>query len=174
MKKLIITEEERSRILGMHQSATARQYLMEDQTQLNKVQSYINSTVQEMNKLISDTAKQQQKTLPTIKIKNSPKEQTVTATDGTTTKVTIDNYYFELEGAKQGSSAPINIDLNNVTDPSRYGIFQKSWIGSLSNQNWLMNIDRSLVAGLQSISKKYLDSSMQLLGNKPSVQPQKP
>jgi hypothetical protein len=29
MKNLIITEEERSRILGMHQSATARQYLME-------------------------------------------------------------------------------------------------------------------------------------------------
>jgi hypothetical protein len=31
MKKFIITEEERSRILGMHQSATARQYLMEDE-----------------------------------------------------------------------------------------------------------------------------------------------
>ena len=30
MKNLIITEEERSRILGMHQSATARQYLNED------------------------------------------------------------------------------------------------------------------------------------------------
>jgi len=30
MKKLIITEEERSRILGMHQNATSRQYLMED------------------------------------------------------------------------------------------------------------------------------------------------
>jgi|688.fasta_scaffold390023_2 hypothetical protein len=30
MKKFIITEEERSRILGMHQSATARQYLMEE------------------------------------------------------------------------------------------------------------------------------------------------
>jgi hypothetical protein len=29
MKKLIITEEERSRILGMHQSTTVRQYLME-------------------------------------------------------------------------------------------------------------------------------------------------
>jgi len=29
MKKFIITEEERSRILGMHKSATSRQYLME-------------------------------------------------------------------------------------------------------------------------------------------------
>jgi hypothetical protein len=29
MKKFIITEDEKSRILGMHQSATARQYLME-------------------------------------------------------------------------------------------------------------------------------------------------
>jgi hypothetical protein len=29
MKSLIITEEEKSRILGMHQSATSRQYLME-------------------------------------------------------------------------------------------------------------------------------------------------
>ena len=31
MKNLIITEEEKSRILGMHQSATARQYLMEEE-----------------------------------------------------------------------------------------------------------------------------------------------
>ncbi len=30
MKKFIITEEERSRILGMHQSATSKQYLKEE------------------------------------------------------------------------------------------------------------------------------------------------
>ena len=34
MKKFIITEEERSRILGMHQSATARQYLNEDDSSI--------------------------------------------------------------------------------------------------------------------------------------------
>ena len=37
MKKFIITEEERSRILGMHKSATSRQYLMEGFTAPNGI-----------------------------------------------------------------------------------------------------------------------------------------
>lgn len=34
MKKFIITEEERSRILGMHKKSTSRHYLMEQETQV--------------------------------------------------------------------------------------------------------------------------------------------
>lgn len=45
MDKFIITEEERSRIIGMHQSATARQYLTEENEQGNS-QSGVDLLVQ--------------------------------------------------------------------------------------------------------------------------------
>jgi hypothetical protein len=45
MKKFIITEDEKSRILGMHQNATSRQYLMEENEQGNN-QSGIDLLVQ--------------------------------------------------------------------------------------------------------------------------------
>lgn len=51
MKSLIITEEEKSRILGMHKSATARQYLMEAAITgvaldlINKINNYLNQTI---------------------------------------------------------------------------------------------------------------------------------
>jgi hypothetical protein len=53
MNRLIITEEERSRILGMHKSATSRQYLTEDQAKddaslnyiVNAVANYINGVI---------------------------------------------------------------------------------------------------------------------------------
>ena len=52
MKRLIITEDEKSRILGMHKSATARQYLMEEDfkggltyTLLNQLNNYLNSLI---------------------------------------------------------------------------------------------------------------------------------
>jgi hypothetical protein len=42
MKKFIITEEERSRILGMHQSATSKQYLKEDGPSDAEWMAYVN------------------------------------------------------------------------------------------------------------------------------------
>lgn len=52
MKSLIITEEEKSRILGMHKSATARQYLMEEDftggltyTLMNQLNTYLNGMI---------------------------------------------------------------------------------------------------------------------------------
>ena len=176
MKKIIrLTESDLTRIVRRvikeQGVRTSRQYLKEDQSKINPIQQYVNSAVLEMNKLIGDTAKSKNIALPTIKIKNSPTQQTVTSAEGQTTKVNVDNYYFELIGAREGSNAPTNINFNNITDPSRYGIFQKEWLGSLSNQNWLMNIDRTLVTGLVNISNKYLDSSKQLLGVKTPTKP---
>lgn len=170
MNRLIITEEERSRILGMHQNAISRQYLMEDQSKLQPVQQQVNLAVQEMNKTITDYAKQNNITngLPGIKITKSQQAVPVKAADGSQTNVNIDSYGFELNGKSPKTGINFSRIVNND-----YKNLNIEWNNSLGDQTWLMNVGsgnvgRNLAGPLKGISDKYLAVANKLLGSAPT------
>ena len=96
--KLIITEEERSRIIGMHQNATSRQYLMEDRRLLNEEPQVAKMTVQipttkdktgktivsyPQTKLIFTIFNQKGKNTTSLKVDGVKKIMQITLPDGT-------------------------------------------------------------------------------------------
>jgi hypothetical protein len=102
MKRLIITEEERSRILGMHQNAISRQYLMEDEAyEVIPITFYIPMKKDESGKLVFD---------PKSDLKFSA--NSIKGKDGKTTS--LDNYKSFRVISFYGMGKSGNVTLKSV------------------------------------------------------------
>lgn len=146
MKKFIISEEEKSRILGMHQDATKRHYLNEQQTKVNDKMAGFKNNLAKVNEFLPIDLKMVKDVYVKLKDEDTPVNEIIQPFD------TSDGQKLIEKINKKGYDMATNSEwesYESVTTGGRTNSHRSTWEYALAD---IINVKTALNAKAQELA----------------------